>query len=81
MSVHGSHCCKKHGCKYCDDDCPVVLGTEEQEYRQICCDDEDRYLKDAYKTILSIMRKNNIKILTADDLEKMIASIKVSDWY
>lgn len=32
MSVHGTHCCKSHGCKYNDDDCPVVVGTEEQQF-------------------------------------------------
>ena len=25
--VHDSHCCKKHGCKYGDDDCPVQFGN------------------------------------------------------
>jgi hypothetical protein len=24
--VHENHCCKNHGCKYGDSDCPVVLG-------------------------------------------------------
>lgn len=24
--VHEHHCCKNHGCKYGDSDCPVVLG-------------------------------------------------------
>ena len=31
--VHRTHCCKKHGCKYSDEDCPVVLGHVEQDYR------------------------------------------------
>ncbi len=31
-SVHSTHCCDKHGCKYGDDDCPVTLGKEQQEY-------------------------------------------------
>lgn len=34
MSEHKScpsHCCTLHGCKYGYDDCPVVLGTVEQE--------------------------------------------------
>lgn len=25
--VHDAHCCKKHGCKYGDEDCTVVNGT------------------------------------------------------
>jgi len=29
---HPTHCCKKHGCKYGYDDCPVYIGKEKQEY-------------------------------------------------
>lgn len=31
MSVHSAHCCVIHGCKYGDENCPVVLGDEVQE--------------------------------------------------
>lgn len=34
--VHEAHCCKKHGCKYGDEDCPIVLGHAKQRYT---CDD------------------------------------------
>src|SRR6185369_12142876 len=30
--VHIGHCCKKHGCKYGDVDCPVALGLAEQKH-------------------------------------------------
>lgn len=30
--VHKTHCCKNHGCKYGDDDCPVVLNLIFQKY-------------------------------------------------
>jgi hypothetical protein len=30
--VHETHCCKKHGCKYGDIDCPVKLGLTVQKY-------------------------------------------------
>lgn len=30
--VHRTHCCKKHGCKYGNDDCPVELSIIEQDY-------------------------------------------------
>ena len=33
--VHNTHCCKVHGCKYGDHDCPVEFGTAEG----IRCDD------------------------------------------
>ena len=34
--AHETHCCSTHGCKYGDDDCPVVLGQVKQVYR---CED------------------------------------------
>lgn len=30
--VHETHCCKECGCKYGNDDCPMVLGIGEQRY-------------------------------------------------
>ena len=38
--VHTAHCCKWHGCKYGDKDCPVALGKLEQEYPCEWCSDE-----------------------------------------
>ncbi len=32
LSVHKTHCCKIHGCKYNEDDCPVVLKKVEQSH-------------------------------------------------
>lgn len=26
LGVHATHCCKRHGCKYGDEKCPVELG-------------------------------------------------------
>lgn len=37
--AHVTHCCKRHGCKYGDEDCPVVLGTAQQE---CACEDDRR---------------------------------------
>lgn len=37
VGTHATHCCKRHGCKYGDEDCPVVLGTAQQEY---ACEDD-----------------------------------------
>lgn len=36
--VHISHCCLMHGCKYGDEDCPVVTGEAVQEYTCESCD-------------------------------------------
>ena len=32
MGVHESHCCKIHGCKYGEADCPVTTGRTRQLY-------------------------------------------------
>ena len=40
IGVHAAHCCKWHGCKYGDKDCPVVLGKIEQEWPCEYCDDD-----------------------------------------
>lgn len=38
IGVHTSHCCALHGCKYGDENCPVVLKTHKQEYDCESCD-------------------------------------------
>lgn len=32
VGTHVTHCCLKHGCKYNEDECPVVSGARQQEY-------------------------------------------------
>ena len=41
VGVHASPCCKHHGCKYGDEDCPVELGLVEALYKCEFCMDED----------------------------------------
>ena len=48
VGVHATHCCKWHGCKYGDPDCPVWREEIEQEY--LCEDcravlEEEEYYK------------------------------------
>lgn len=50
MCVHTSHCCRYHGCKFGDVDCPVYLLEVIQEYPCERCGDEGREtLKDIPK--------------------------------
>ncbi|MEO6301870.1 MAG: hypothetical protein ABIP51_01740, partial [Bacteroidia bacterium] len=42
--VHEAHCCLYSGCKYGDQDCPVVLELIEQKY--ICEDCDCKFKKD-----------------------------------
>lgn len=32
MCIHTRDCCRVHGCKYGDSDCPVYLGFASQEF-------------------------------------------------
>lgn len=51
IGVHASHCCKWHGCKYGDDDCPVYNGEVEQLY---LCEDcyEDLEDEEYHRAVL-----------------------------
>ena len=54
IGVHAAHCCKWHGCKYGDEDCPVVLGQVEQLYTCDFCDDlleDEEWHRSAVKQI------------------------------
>ena len=55
--VHASHCCKWHGCKYGNDDCPVVTGKIDQKYLCEWCDVDlanEEYHKEVLKNIEEI---------------------------
>ena len=57
IGVHAAHCCKWHGCKYGDDDCPVVFGEVEQEWPCEYCSDEltdEKYHREALARIEEI---------------------------
>lgn len=58
--VHIAHCCKFHGCKYGDEDCPVVDGLAEQAYLCMDCFD-DLQNEDYYKHELEVI--DQIKVL------------------
>ena len=66
IGVHASHCCKWHGCKYGDPDCPVVSGEVEQKYLCEDCDwelEEEEYIRKQLIRIEEIKkwRKENNK--------------------
>jgi hypothetical protein len=69
IGVHVTHCCIVHGCKYGDEDCPVVNATHKQEYLCETCDffEEGFYnMNDINKIFIKENRK--IKI---NEIEKI----------
>ncbi len=55
--VHATHCCIKHGCKYGDEDCPVVSGKIKQEYICEYCDD------DGIKSVDELIKTEVVRIV------------------
>jgi hypothetical protein len=58
LEVHRTHCCKIHGCKYCDADCPVEHDVVKQGYPCEMCSE--------YGT--DVFFKKNAPIVTASQL-------------
>jgi hypothetical protein len=59
IGVHATHCCKWHGCKYGDPDCPVVSGEVEQEYLCWDCDhdlEDEQYYRNKLAKIEEIKK-------------------------
>lgn len=79
-TVHGFHCCKEHGCKYGDADCPVWQGTEEQAYPCETCawavEETNRLLHEIFdfdmggivsKTFYDGLAERGLKLVKVDD--------------
>lgn len=58
IGVHAAHCCKFHGCKYGDEDCPVVTGEVKQLY---ICESCEYELEGAEYFIEVVNRLDEIK--------------------
>jgi len=56
--VHQTHCCLLHGCKYGDDDCPVVSGKVKQDC--ICFDCEEEGIS-SIKELQNLIEDNKQK--------------------
>lgn len=50
LGVHQTHCCSIHGCKYGDEDCPVVRGVIIQDYPCEDCKEGKPYLANGGKS-------------------------------
>ena len=51
ISIHATHCCKWHGCKYDNEDCPVANGKIKQEFLCEWCY-EDLENEDYHREVL-----------------------------
>lgn len=57
-AIHAAHCCKWHGCKYGDPNCPVEKGRITQQF---LCEDCTELLRDEAYYAKLIQQVNEIK--------------------
>ena len=82
--VHESHCCPKHGCKYGDDWCPVVLGltNEHSTHCEMCEYEEDNpYIIDILKAwinVKSLSLYTNRDYVPTEDLVDIISKLETN---
>ena len=65
--VHRTHCCKLHGCKYGDENCPVADGTIMQDYPCERCGMDDNI-----HSITELEQVIEIRSLTVQERKKAI---------
>ena len=53
-NVHTEHCCSIHGCKYGDENCPVVTKEQNQSYLCEACEEDGLTMEDVIETLLDI---------------------------
>lgn len=56
--VHTEHCCAIHGCKYCDDLCPVKTGEKQQSGPCWACFDDEIKSLDEVVQFVRIMKSS-----------------------
>ena len=69
-NAHKDNCCKIHGCKWSEKDCPVVAGTVKPGPCRICLD-MDRPTKGAYEAACRALWRHR------EGEEKLTAANKV----
>lgn len=69
--VHQAHCCKKHGCKYGDEDCPVVSGEIVQEYT---CEVGNDFEEDCFEEIIDFQMKYDEYRGVLEQIEKLTSN-------
>jgi hypothetical protein len=69
--VHETHCCVEHGCKYGNEDCPVVIGLIKQKYFCQDCTNNDNYVINNKFNANLYMLNDNDKGIAKENLKKL----------
>lgn len=79
VGVHETHCCVYHGCKYGDDDCPVVSGELKQAYPCEECREEhprDRATRELLMLAQQLVDLLNREDTSVEDYEEVVRGIR-----
>lgn len=79
--VHQTHCCIIHGCKYGDEDCPVVSGEIKQAYPCEYCSDEneENYIARELYATLKELRDCSGQAFTDEQQERKFVAIATAE--
>lgn len=69
--VHRTHCCKKHGCKYGDEYCPVVLGHVKQDYK---CESGD-FDNGCFEPEIAELQKQEGYFFTPEQFNQLLSDV------
>ena len=72
--VHTEHCCKKHGCKYNDYNCPVAFGDKPQSFPcEWCLEDRNNPLQER---IQQLEAEVDVLVIAVKNREKRIQQLE-----
>lgn len=69
--VHRTHCCKKHGCKYGYEYCPVVLGHVKQDHK---CESGD-FDNGCFEPEIAELQKQEGYFFTEEQLNQLLSDV------
>lgn len=69
--VHRTHCCKKHGCKYGYEYCPVVLGHVKQDHK---CESGD-FDNGCFEPEIAELQKQEGYFFTPEQLNQLLSDV------
>ena len=82
IGVHTSHCCKRHGCKYGDDDrCPVENGSHPQEHLCEACSEDVKLHPDLMNVVRSLIDENDLRRMHGEDTIGVLMKCGAFKWF
>jgi len=79
VGIHTSQCCKLHGCKYGNEDCPVSAGDVAQKYPCENCGNAHERIQSIQHNIKELLNLLRLDCMKDKASEKILAALQESD--